>query len=92
MAPNGANPQAAQMQFQRGLQLLQSGNLPAAMPALLEAMQLDRNHFEAHHALGWALLRSGRFADASVILSRAVALRPDSAPAWRDLGTAYDSQ
>src|SRR5215469_6184595 len=53
--------QAAQMHFRHGLRLLQSGDTQAAMPSLLEAMQLDRNHFDAHLALGWALLRNGRF-------------------------------
>jgi tetratricopeptide (TPR) repeat protein len=62
------------------------------MPALLAAMQLDPNHFEAHHALASALMQSGRFADAIVILSRAVALQPGSVAAWQDLGTSYDRQ
>jgi tetratricopeptide (TPR) repeat protein len=62
------------------------------MPVLLEAMQSDPTHFEAHHALGSALMRSGRFADASAILARAVALRPGSTAAWRDLGASYDRQ
>src|SRR5215472_3521309 len=68
--------QTAQEHFQRGIQLLRSGQTSAAMPVLLEAMQLDPNHFEAHHALGSALLQSGRIANATAILSRAVGLRP----------------
>jgi tetratricopeptide (TPR) repeat protein len=72
--------------------LLRFGQTSAAMPVLLQAMQLDPDHFEAHLALGSALMHSGRFADASAILSRAVALRSDSAAAWRDLGTSFDRQ
>jgi tetratricopeptide (TPR) repeat protein len=60
------------------------------MPILLESMQLDPDFFEAHHALGCALMRSARFADAIGILSRAVVLRPDSSVAWQDLGASYD--
>jgi Flp pilus assembly protein TadD len=66
--------------------------LSEAIPILQEAIRLDAGHFEAHHALGWALLRVGHFGDARSILLRAVALRPASAPAWRDLGTSYDRQ
>jgi tetratricopeptide (TPR) repeat protein len=80
------------MQFRRGVQLLQSGQPAASIPVLFEAVRLDANYFDAHHALASALLRIGRFADASAILLRAVALRPDSAAAWQDLGTAYDQQ
>jgi tetratricopeptide (TPR) repeat protein len=72
--------------------LLQTGQLSAAMPNLLQAVLLDANHFEAHHALGSALLQSGRFADASAILLRAAELRPGSAAAWADLGASYDRQ
>jgi len=45
-----------------------------------------------HQALGAALMQSGRFADASQILLRALALRPDSAAAWRQVGASYDRQ
>jgi tetratricopeptide (TPR) repeat protein len=62
------------------------------MPYLLEAASADATHFEAHHALGAALLQVGRFGDASTVLLRASALRPDSAAAWRDIATAYDRQ
>ena len=72
--------------------MLQSGQVSAAMPILLGVMLADPNHFEAHHALGSALLQVGRLADASAILSRAVELRPDSAAAHRDLGASYDRQ
>jgi len=87
-----ADPKAAQKQFLRGVKSLKSGQVQAAMPLLLEAMQMDPTHFDAHLALGSALIASGRFADASQILARAVSLRPDSPEAWRDLGIAYDRQ
>ncbi|HEY2446820.1 MAG TPA: sulfotransferase [Rhizomicrobium sp.] len=87
-----AAPQSAQQQYRRGVQLLQSGQVAAAMPLLLAAILADGNHFDAHHALAVGLMRSGRFADAGRILARAVTLRPGSAPAWRDLGTSYDRQ
>ncbi len=86
------NPRLAQSQFLRGVQLLQSGQIAAAAPILLTAIQADDKHFEAHHALGSALAQIGRFAEASAILARAVALRPDSAAAYAALGGAYDRQ
>jgi tetratricopeptide (TPR) repeat protein len=86
------NPKLAQDQFLRGVQLLRTGQTAAATSSLLAAIQSDDRHFEAHHALGSALAQGGRFADAGAILSRAVALRPDSAGAHAALGGAYDRQ
>jgi tetratricopeptide (TPR) repeat protein len=83
---------AAQTQFRRGVQLLQTGQPAAAIPALFSAIQLDPKHFEAHHALASALMRNGRFGDAIAFLLLAVQLRPDSAAVWQDLGTSYDRQ
>jgi tetratricopeptide (TPR) repeat protein len=80
------------MQFQRGVQLLQSGRPSAAIPILHEAIRLDARHFDAHHALGAALMQGARFADASQILLRALALRPRSAAAWQAVGASYDRQ
>ena len=87
-----SNPQAAQMQFRRALQFLQSGRPLEAIPILEEAIRSDAGYFEAHHALGSALLQAGRFAGASQVLLRALMLRSDSAAAWRDIGTSYDRQ
>jgi tetratricopeptide (TPR) repeat protein len=91
-ASNGqaADPRAAHRQFQAGVQLLQSGRPPSAIPLLFDAIRLDPTHFKAHHALAAALLRSGRLTDANAVLLRAVALQPDSASAWQDLGATYD--
>ncbi|HTZ69729.1 MAG TPA: sulfotransferase [Acetobacteraceae bacterium] len=90
----GASPDKhdAQRQFLRAVQLLKSGQLAAAMSMLAAVIESDRNHFDAYHALGSALMQCGRFADASAILYQAVALRPDSAAAHCDLGAAYDNQ
>ena len=91
-AAPGANAEAAQTQFRRGLQALRSGKPLEAIPLLNAAIGADARFFEAHHALGSALLQVGRFADASAALLRALALRPDSALAWRDIGASYDRQ
>jgi tetratricopeptide (TPR) repeat protein len=72
--------------------LLQAGQPSAAIPILREAIRSDAKYFDAHHALASALMRSGRFADAVEILLRALAIRPNSAAAWRDLGVSYDRQ
>ena len=87
-----AATQTSQQQFQRGVQLLRSGQIEPAMAALIGAIKADASHFGAYHALGAALMQSGRPEQASAILSQAVALRPDSAVAHRDLGGAYDAQ
>jgi tetratricopeptide (TPR) repeat protein len=83
---------AAQDQFLRGVQLLRSGQTLAAISALHAAIEADGTHFDAHHALGSAFAQNGQFGEAGAVLSRAVALCPDSAAAQRDLGAAYDCQ
>jgi len=82
----------AQKQFQKGVQLLRSGQTAAAIASLRAAIEADDKHFDAHHALGSAFAQNGQFADASAVLLRAVALRPNVAAAHRDLGAAYDCQ
>jgi Tfp pilus assembly protein PilF len=84
--------QAAERQFQIGVKWLKSGQMGAAVEALLDAIRLDETHGEAFHALGSALLQTGRVAQATALLYQAAALRPDSAPIHRDLGAAYDRQ
>lgn len=86
------NPHAARMQFRRAVQLLQSGQPSAAIPLLQEAIRLDAKNFEAHHALGSALLQIGRLPEAGAALLQALMLRPNSAAAWRDMGMSYDRQ
>jgi tetratricopeptide (TPR) repeat protein len=80
------------MQFRRGVKALQVGRPSEAIPFLQEAIHSDARNFEAHHALGSVLLQIGRFADASPVLLRALALQPDSAAAWRDTAASYDGQ
>lgn len=87
-----SNPQASQVQFRRGAKLLQSGQNLAAIPILQESIRLDARNFDAHHALGSALLQTGHFPEASAVLLRALTLRPNSAAAWRDIGISYDRQ
>lgn len=87
-----SNPHAAQVQFRRAVQLLQTGRPSEAVPILQQAIRFDERFFEAWHALGAAMLQMGRFADAGQVLLRALMLRPNSATAWRDVGTAYDRQ
>ncbi len=87
-----AGARSAPELYQQGVQLLRAGQVPAAIPLLLAAIAADENHFDAHHALGNAMLQSARFAEASAILFRAVALRPGAAAAHWDLGAAYDHQ
>ena len=91
-APGPTNQQAAQMRVRRGVQALRAGRSSEAIAILRQAIQFDARNYDAHHALGAALMQLGRFADASQVLLRASALRPDSATAWRDVGMSYDRQ
>jgi tetratricopeptide (TPR) repeat protein len=96
VAPNATgqapNPQAAAIQFRRGVEALRAAQPLQAIPFLQEAVRSDPSLFGAHHALGSTLLRIGRFADASAVLLRALTLRPDSAAAWKDMAASYDRQ
>ena len=47
-----------------------------AVDAYRKAIAIDSRHMEAHNALGVALARSGRYADAEAVLSQAVILAP----------------
>ena len=92
-APSAATaPSGPQNLFARGVQLLQSGQAPSALPYLVAAIEADPSHFDAHLALGAALMQSGQFVQATELFRRAVALRPNAAAAYRDLGAAYDHQ
>ncbi len=87
-----SDARTAEMQFLRGVQMLRSGQTPAAISILLAATLADDKHFDAHHALGSAFAQGGQFDKATETLLRAVSLRPGSAAAHRDLGAAYDCQ
>jgi uncharacterized protein HemY len=64
--------------------------LPAAITALRQATRLDPVDAGAHRALGLALLRSGRLAEATASLELAIALEGEVATAHYHLAVALD--
>ena len=64
------------------------GDLPGAERMLTQAAQADPRHAGALHQLGIVQLEQRRHADAVNTLARAIALRPDHAPAHLDRGRA----
>jgi tetratricopeptide (TPR) repeat protein len=82
---------AALRHCERGARLAASGRLAAAIAAFTQATRLDPRNAAAHHALGRALLDSGRVVEAAESLRLATALRDDAA-ACCDLAAALRRQ
>ncbi len=91
---NAVPPQralAAERHRRRGARLSEAGRPVAAAAAFTQATRIDPRNAAAHHALGRALLASGRAAEASDSLRLSTALR-DHAPAYCDLAVALRRQ
>jgi tetratricopeptide (TPR) repeat protein len=82
---------AARRYRERGIRLVEAGRPSAAIPAFRRAIELDPDEAASHHALGRALLRLNRLAEAAASLSLATTLRDDAA-AYHDLGVALHRQ
>lgn len=67
----------------------QKGDLADAERLYLELIAIDPKGFDAFQLLGALMLQAKRPADAIPPLLRAIALRPDSAIFWANLGIAY---
>ncbi|MCX7869033.1 MAG: tetratricopeptide repeat protein, partial [Terrimicrobiaceae bacterium] len=65
------------------------GELDAAVAKFRRCTELDSGHFESWHALGMALMKSGRTAEAIEAGLRAVELRPNDQLAWSSLSLFY---
>ena len=82
---------AARRYRERGIRLVEAGRPSAAISAFRRAIELDSGEAAAHHALGRALLRLDRLAEAAASLSLATTLRDDAA-AYHDLAVALHRQ
>lgn len=65
-----------------------TADLPRKIALLEEAVSRNPAGWQAHVELGTLFRREGRYAEAGQALRRAVELKPDFAPAWRELGIA----
>lgn len=65
------------------------GDLDAAAEKFRECVRLDPGFFDAWHALGMALMKSGRFPEAIEAGLQAVRLRPNDQLAWSSLSLFY---
>ncbi|MGH9738757.1 MAG: tetratricopeptide repeat protein [Candidatus Acidiferrales bacterium] len=81
-------PDEARPRFLLGTALDRSGKLAGAITQYQAAEKLDAKDFDTHLALGLALLRSKRPADAEPEFRAALALRPDS-PNSRNVDEAH---
>ncbi len=82
---------AARRYRERGIRLVEAGRPSAAISAFRRAIELASGEAASHHALGRALLRLDRLAEATASLSLATTLRDDAA-AYHDLGMALERQ
>jgi Flp pilus assembly protein TadD, contains TPR repeats len=65
------------------------GDLEAAVAKYRECVRLDPDYFEAWHALGMALMKSGHYPEAIEAGLRAVELNPNDQLAWSSLSLFY---
>jgi len=65
------------------------GDLDAAVLKYRECVRLDPEFFDGWHALGMALMKSGRYPEAIEAGLNAVRLRPDDQLAWSSLSLFY---
>lgn len=65
------------------------GDLDAAVEKYRECVRLDPQFFDAWHALGMALMKTGRFPEAIEAGLNSVRLRPNDQLAWSSLSLFY---
>jgi predicted Zn-dependent protease len=65
------------------------GNLDAAVAGYRRAVALDPGFFDGWHALGLALMKSGRLKEAIGAALQATTLRPNDQLAWTALSQMY---
>lgn len=65
------------------------GELPDAVAKFRRCTELDSEFFEAWHALGMALMKTGQIKEAIQAGLKAVVLRPNEGLAWSSLSLFY---
>lgn len=83
-------PGVAQHHYLHGIALMQAGDLPAAVEALLEADRLDPAHRLTAIALGIAFNNRKMFGEARPVLLRALEREPDSVEALAALAESEE--
>lgn len=61
------------------------GEMEAAIEKYRSCIELDPDYFDAWHALGMALMKTGRFQEAIAAGERATRLKPNDQLAWSSL-------
>ncbi|HEX4808819.1 MAG TPA: tetratricopeptide repeat protein [Bryobacteraceae bacterium] len=79
---------AAEMQYNMGVDLARSGKPEAAIPHFEEALRLKRDYVDAHNNLGVVLAGTGRVQEAISHFEAALKIDPNSAEAHVNLGIA----
>ena len=75
--------------FDDGNGSLAVGELEEAAEKYRQCVELDPNFFEGWHALGMALMKTGRYTEAIAAGLRCVELRPNDQLAWSSLSLFY---
>ena len=84
----GRSPFDFRLRIQLGIAYMDKDDLPHALQAFQEAVQLAPTSAEAHNWLGVALMGKGDLPDAIPELRKAVALEPKFARGFTNLGSA----
>jgi tetratricopeptide (TPR) repeat protein len=79
---------AAETQYNRGVDLAQSGNTKAAIPYFEEALRLKPDYVDAHNNLGVVLASGGQVHEAISQFEAALRIDPNSSEAHVNLGIA----
>jgi tetratricopeptide (TPR) repeat protein len=66
------------------------GELDSAVEKYRRCVELDSNFFDGWHALGMALMKTGRFPEAIDAGKKATELRPNDQIAWTSLSLFYN--
>jgi tetratricopeptide (TPR) repeat protein len=70
----------------RGVALLQAGDVNGALQVYDQVLALEPNNFAAHLNIGSALRRQKQFVASAAVTRMAIALNPKSGSAWGNLG------
>src|SRR5204863_6261361 len=66
------------------------GDLESAVAKYQRCIEIDPNFFDGWHALGMALMKLGRFAEAIEAGKKAVELRPNDQTGWTSLSRFHN--
>ena len=78
--------------FGRALVAYRSGNIPSAIALCREALATAHENFDLLNLLGTALLQLKDHTAAAINLEQAVAVCPDRAPSWSNLGAGWSGE